>query len=155
MVSRDAQMLAFSVFVRGFFLRFQKKWKQKSPWFSKCFLANNFCWLFCWPILADFFFGPTLARPSAPEKVVTETPQAINALLRSPECAAFLTMADESIQQAGEQEHTFIQKIIEAVSPIIPITLRNRSLDGGYLRTALTLLGASDTVYTVWRWYPP
>ena len=36
----------------------------------------------------------------APEKLGTETHQAMNALLRSPECAAFLTKADESIEEA-------------------------------------------------------
>ena len=90
----------------------------------------------------EILYGP------APEKLVTETHQAIAALLRSPECAAFLTMTDESIQQASDQGDTFIRKIIEAVSPIIPITLRNRSLDGGYLRTALTLLAAVEILVT-------
>ena len=31
---------------------------------------------------------------------------------------------------------------------MIPITLRNRFLDGGYLRTALTLLEANENLFT-------
>ena len=43
----------------------------------------------------------------------------------------------------------FIRKVIEAVSPIIPISLRNRSLDGGYLRTVLALLEAKETLFSL------
>ena len=45
-------------------------------------------------------------------------------------------------------QKTFIRMIVEAVSPIIPITSRNRSVDGGYLRTALTLLAAVEILVT-------
>ena len=42
----------------------------------------------------------------------------------------------------------FIRKVIEAVSSILPITLRNRSLDGGCLRTALALLETKEILFT-------
>ena len=90
----------------------------------------------------EVLYGP------APEKLVKETHQAIIALLRSPEGVAFQSKADNSSKQAGDPEDTFIRMIVEAVSPIIPITLRNRSLDGGYLRTALTLLAAVEILVT-------
>ena len=39
------------------------------------------------------------------------------------------------------EEHRF------SVSPIIPISLRNKTLDGGYLRTALHFLGAAEFLF--------
>ena len=41
----------------------------------------------------------------------------------------------------------FVRKIIETVAPIIPITLRNKSLDGAYFRTALQLLAAAEFIF--------
>ena len=49
---------------------------------------------------------------------------------------------------AGDRGNTLIRRIIDAVFPIIHIIIRNRSLDGGYLKTALTLLGASEILFT-------
>ena len=53
--------------------------------------------------------------------------------------------ADHASVAAGDE---FVRKITEAVAPIIPITLRNRCLDGGYLRTALQFLGAAEIMFT-------
>ena len=41
----------------------------------------------------------------------------------------------------------FQKKIIEAVPPIIPVALRNKSLDRAYLRTALHFLGAAELMF--------
>ena len=41
-----------------------------------------------------------------------------------------------------------VKRIIEAVSQLIPIVIRNKSLDGSYLRTALHLLGASELLFS-------
>ena len=68
--------------------------------------------------------------------------------MRSAECTTFLENADVSTYEARDRGVTLSLKIIEAVSPIIPFKIRNRSLDGGYLRTALTLLGASEILFT-------
>ena len=35
---------------------------------------------------------------------------------------------------------------MEAVSPIVPITLRNKAFDGGFFRTAVSLLGAAEVL---------
>ena len=73
----------------------------------------------------EILYGP------AAEMLVKETHQAIKDLLRSAECAALLEDAHIPRHEAGDRGDTSIRKIIEAVSPIIPITIRNRSLDGG------------------------
>ena len=36
---------------------------------------------------------------------------------------------------------------VEAVAPIIPLTLRDNALDGGYLRTELQFLGAAEFMF--------
>ena len=41
----------------------------------------------------------------------------------------------------------FIRKLTEAVAPILPITLRNKSLDGGYFRAALQLVAAAEFLF--------
>ena len=46
---------------------------------------------------------------------------------------------------------SFIKKIIEAVAPVLPITLRNRSLDGTYLREALHMLGAAEWLFAQYQ----
>ena len=90
----------------------------------------------------EVLYGP------APEVLVNETHTAIKKLLRSTEGRSFLEDTEVSTAQDSDMGDVFIQKVIGAVSPIIPITLRNRSLDGGYLRTALTLLEASEIMFT-------
>ena len=47
----------------------------------------------------------------------------------------------------GSTGDDFIRKIIEAVAPIIPITLTNKSLDGAYFRTALQLIAAAEFAF--------
>lgn len=41
----------------------------------------------------------------------------------------------------------FIKRIIAAVPPIVPVTLRNKALDGSYFRTALHMLGAAELLF--------
>ena len=90
----------------------------------------------------EVLYGP------APEDLVNHTHTAIRNLLSSTEGRAFLSDTEVSGNQVDDDGDIFIRKIIEAVSPIIPITLRNRSLDGGYLRTALALLEATEIILT-------
>ena len=40
-----------------------------------------------------------------------------------------------------------IKKIVETVAPIIAITLRNKSLDGAYFRTAMHLFAAAVLLF--------
>ena len=85
---------------------------------------------------------------SSPEELVEETHKAIRGLLASQECTNFMikvSKVDEASVAAGDE---FVRKITEAVAPIIPITLRNKYLDGGYLRTALQFLGAVEIMFT-------
>ena len=53
----------------------------------------------------------------------------------------------ETDQASVESCDQFVKNIVEAVSPIIPISLRNKTLDGGYLRTALHFLGAAEFIF--------
>ena len=47
-----------------------------------------------------------------------------------------------------QEKDLFIKRIVEAVSPIVPLTIRNKSLDGTYFRTALHLLGAVELMFS-------
>ena len=89
----------------------------------------------------EVLYGP------APEQLIKETHQAIRGLLHSEDGAKFLAAKGDEVDSEGVDYQIFIKKIVEAVSPIIPITLRNKALDGGYLRTALLLLSAAEFLF--------
>ena len=74
---------------------------------------------------------------SAPEVLVNETHATIRTLLTSPEGRSFMNGVTRDSKGPAAAGDEFVRKIIEAVSPIIPVSLRNKSLDGAYLRTAL------------------
>ena len=77
-----------------------------------------------------------------------ETHEAVRALLTSPECKLFLNQVEEGDKSALATGDNLVRRITEAVSPIIPITLRNKSLDGGYFRTALQLVAAAEFMFS-------
>ena len=79
-----------------------------------------------------------------PEVLVVRTHETIAALLQSVEGQRVAKGSDNSY----EASEKFIKQIIEAVSPIIPITVRNKSLDSDYFRAALQLLGAAELLFT-------
>ena len=83
----------------------------------------------------------------SPESLVLETHKKIRVLLASEECRDFLGAGGKVNDTTLAESDIFIKKIVESVSPIVPITLRNKSLDGGYLRTALHLLGAAEFLF--------
>ena len=83
----------------------------------------------------EVLFGP------APEVLVQNTHMDIKKLLLSEEARAFVSGA------SPDNERTLIKKVVEAVAPIVPIALRDKSLDGAYLRTALHLLGATEILF--------
>ena len=89
----------------------------------------------------DILYGP------APELLVNETHSTIRALLKSPECRAFIDSSNDRDEQSADAGDQFVRKIMEAVSPILPVALRNKSLDGAYLRTALYVLGAAEIMF--------
>ena len=86
----------------------------------------------------EVLYGPP------PEKLVNSTHKAITDLLVSEEARVFLEAEDESSPSPNPERERFIKKIVGAVAPIIPIAIRNKSLDGSYLRTALHMLGAAE-----------
>ena len=89
----------------------------------------------------EVLYGP------APEKLVEESHAAIADLLMSEDAKVFKEGVDEGVADDNTNRELFIKRIIEAVAPILPITIRNKSLDGCYLRTALHLLGAAELVF--------
>ena len=84
----------------------------------------------------------------APEKLVEKSHAAITNLLMSEDAKAFKEGVDVGVAGVNTDRELFIKKIIEAVASILPITMRNKSLDGCYLRTALHLLGAAELVFS-------
>ena len=75
----------------------------------------------------------------APEQLFGETHPIIGDIVTSAECTKFLSKNAAEAAVGGEGNQVFIKNILGAVSPIIPVTLRNKELDGGYLRTTLQL----------------
>ena len=51
-------------------------------------------------------------------------------------------------EDSKSERDLLIKKIVEAVSPILPLTIRNKSLDGSYFRTALHLAGATELLFS-------
>ena len=60
-----------------------------------------------------------------PENLIKKTHTSIRELLNSEEGTKFLTADHGELSVVGESDEILIKKIIEAVYPIIPITLRN------------------------------
>ena len=85
---------------------------------------------------------------AAPEAIVEESHRKINTLLCSEEARRFQSDVGKTDDISVKASDEYVKSIIEAVSPIIPISVRNKSLDGGYLRTALYLLGAAEFLFT-------
>ena len=89
----------------------------------------------------EVLYGP------APEELVEETHKGVRDLLKSQECRDFLSQVGKTDKVALAAGDNFVRKITEAVAPIIPITLRNKSLDGAYFRTALHLVAAAEFIF--------
>ena len=89
----------------------------------------------------EVLYGP------APEELVEQTHKEVRNLLISQECRDFLSQVDKTDKVALAAGDNFVRKITEAVAPILPITLRNKSLDGAYFRTALHLVAAAEFIF--------
>ena len=85
---------------------------------------------------------------TAPEEQVEGAHKKIRELLVSQEAITFNNEASGSSPEALARRDIFVKKLIEAIPPIIPISLRNKSLDGAYLRTALHFLGAAELMFS-------
>ena len=64
-------------------------------------------------------FGP------APEAIVEKIHRDIRSLLYSEECRSFMSDKDKTDDAAVKASDEFIKSIIEAVGPVIPISMRN------------------------------
>ena len=83
-----------------------------------------------------------------PENLIKKTHTSIRELLNSEEGTKFLAANRGELPVVEESDEILIKKIIETVFPIIPITLRNKDLDGSYMRTALLFLEAAELLFS-------
>ena len=74
-----------------------------------------------------------------PEQLIEKTHRYIRDLLKSDELLKFVDEAESDEQAAILRCDLLVKKIVESVAPIIPVALRNKSLDAGYFRSALHL----------------
>ena len=86
----------------------------------------------------EVLFGP------APEALIEGTHKAIKDMFTSPEGVAFAARMAEANEDTSTDDDTFIKGVIGVIPPVIPLAIRNKTLDGGLLRTALLLLGAVE-----------
>ena len=108
-------------------------WKHQNE-YAKVMIAG--CMNQAKAILNQFdtiLFGPP------PEMQIEEAHKGIKELLVSQEALTFCKEVDSTDPEAVARGDLFIKRIIEAVPPIIPVALRNKSLDGGYLRVRLEI----------------
>ena len=68
-------------------------------------------------------------------------------MLLSDEGHAFFRAEEVGGESSGVDGTSLVKKLIEAVASIVPITLRNKSLDGKYFRTALHLVAAGELLF--------
>ena len=90
----------------------------------------------------EILYGPS------PEELVENTHGAISKLLESQEALSLFNTPADGDEESQRKKDVFIKRVVEAVSPIIPVTIRNKSLDSTYFRTALHLLGAAELMFS-------
>ena len=86
-----------------------------------------------------------------PEMLVHSTHQEIRNLLQTEECREFFDNQSQAGVTDDSKGDNFIKKIVQAVAPIVPITLRDKALDGAYLRQALHMLGAVELLFAQYQ----
>ena len=92
-------------------------------------------------------FDEILDGPS-PEELVESTHEDIGKLLESPEALELFGAPADQLADKQQKKDMFIKRVVEAVSPIVPVSIRNKSLDSTFFRTALHLLAASELMFT-------
>ena len=90
----------------------------------------------------EILYGPS------PEELVESTHEAISELLGTREALGLFSEASDEEENIQQKRDVFIKRVVEAVSPIIPVTIRNKSLDFTFFRTALHLLGAVELLFS-------
>ena len=90
----------------------------------------------------EVLYGPS------PEELIVKTHAVITDLLVSEEAQNCLGKKGILEATLDSSRELLVKRIIEAVSPIIPVAIRNKSLDGSYFRTALQLLGAAELLFS-------
>ena len=83
-----------------------------------------------------------------PETLIENTHKRIREVLLSPEGREFFRDAESTEAARVKACDKVIMKVVEAVDPIVPLTLRDKALDSGYLRTALHFLGAAEFMFS-------
>ena len=86
-----------------------------------------------------------------PEVLVQSTHQEIRNLLQTEECREFINNQGQAGIADDSDGDNFIKSIVQAVAPIVPITLRDKALDGAYLRQALHMLGAVELLFAQYQ----
>ena len=84
---------------------------------------------------------------SKPEALVEGSHKTIKEIFLSPEGRAFFRDLECTEATRVAACDKIIMKVVEAIAPIVPITIRDKALDGGYLRTALQFLGAAEFMF--------
>ena len=84
---------------------------------------------------------------SKPEELIGTTHEAIREILRSPEGRELSRDLDSTEDARVAACDKVIKRLVQAVAPILPLTLRDKALDGEYLRTALQFLGAAEFLF--------
>ena len=89
----------------------------------------------------------SILHGSKPEILIEDTHRRIREVLLSPEGREFFRDAESTEATRVKACDKVIMKIVESVDPIVPLTLRDKALDSGYLRTALHFLGAAEFMF--------
>lgn len=82
----------------------------------------------------------------SPEEMVRTTQRDINKLLLLEEGRVFFRAVEGVVESSGVDGNTCVRKLTQTVAPNVPITLRNKSFDVKYFRTALHLLASGAIV---------
>ena len=97
-------------------------------------------------------YDEALYGPS-PELLVEKTHDKIRKIVSSEEARRFVEVCGKADSVELLKYDDLIKRIVEAVAPIVPIAPRNKSLDGGFLRTALHFLGAAELLFAQYEEY--
>ena len=90
----------------------------------------------------------SILHGAKPETLIEDTHRKIREVLLSPEGREFFRNAESTEAAQVKACDRVIMKVVEAVDPIVPLTLRDKALDSGYLRTALHFLGAAEFMFS-------
>ena len=90
----------------------------------------------------------SILHGAEPETLIENTHRRIREVLLSPEGREFFRDAESTEAARVKACDKVLMKVVEAVDLIVPLMLRNKALDSGYLRTALHFLGAAEFMFS-------